>query len=130
MKQPVNRQDSPLSVKDCCWWVVATLCATWLAYMGVQWMATRLVAVTTPAPSVAASVSESHETPPAHPWPPLADRSEPFNARTVERTFSHNEAARATVENMRRHAREDPYAADVLSEERIKAIEEQGLLVN
>ena len=94
-------------------------------------MATRIAdSDSLPAPvAVAAEVVEPPVT--ANPPVPIAAGSTPVHARPdEERTITRNESVRATVENMRRHAREDPAAADALSEERIKAIEEKGLLVN
>jgi hypothetical protein len=41
----------------------------------------------------------------------------------------HYEAVQATMESLRKHARENPDAPDALSEERIKALEKQGALI-
>lgn len=50
-------------------------------------------------------------------------------AAPVERTMMHYEAVHATMESLRKHARENPDAPDALSEERIKALEKQGALI-
>jgi hypothetical protein len=47
----------------------------------------------------------------------------------AERTMMHYEAVHATMESLRKHARENPDAPDALSEERIKALEKQGALI-
>jgi len=48
----------------------------------------------------------------------------------AQRTFlMHSEAVRETVKSLREHARECPNAPDVLTEEQIKAIEQQGHLI-
>ncbi len=60
--------------------------------------------------------------------PPPEQRPE-APAPPVERTMMHYEAVHATMESLRKHARENPDAPDALSEERIKALEKQGALI-
>ena len=85
------------------------------------------------APPPSSVVSEVPEVPPSEPthdtapvatWP-VRDNG----AMAVEHTIPHDEAVRLTGENLRRHAREDPNAPDALSEAAIKAIVEQGALI-
>lgn len=67
--------------------------------------------------SVDAIPAPSPEQLPEAPAPPAA------------RTMMHYEAVHATMESLRKHARENPDAPDALSEERIKALEKQGALI-
>ena len=129
MKQPDPSTHEPFTAKE--WlWVVFGVLAACLACMGVKWMATPAESPPAPAPAVAAPVTA--EVPPEPlPSTPILSGNVPVNPeRAAERTIPHDVAVQAAVRDLRRHSREDPAAPDALSEERIKAIEEKGLLVN
>jgi hypothetical protein len=76
-------------------------------------------------PPVSSGEPRSAEAIPAPPPEQLPETPAP----PAERTMMHYEAVHATMESLRKHARENPDAPDALSEERIKALEKQGALI-
>jgi len=136
MKQTGKPENQPLSPKDWLWVALACLC-TLLVCLGVRWLATQTGASDDLTPSAPSPALIASETPPSvsedseqtfapNTMPPTPDES----PAVVEHTIPHDEAVRMTGEALRRHSKEDPNAPDALSEERIKAIVEQGALVN
>ena len=126
-------QDEPtFNSKDWLWlvWVVAGSAVVCLV---VGWLATR--AGTTSRPASSTPVAAAAAPVPPAPLPP----SEPIMVGSVgterpdepeERTLSHYDAVRMTVRDLREHARRDSKAPDALSEERIKAIEARGAVID
>ncbi|MEI8140337.1 MAG: hypothetical protein WCI03_10775 [bacterium] len=100
-------------------WVALAMVCTWLMLTGLHRLFSGQPAQPPSPPLAVESPKEDLPAPeePPTPTPP-------------QRTFMmHDEAVRATVKDLREHAKECPGAPDVLSEEQIKAIENQGLLI-
>jgi hypothetical protein len=103
-------------------WVMGGLvvvCA-WLIVTGLSRLLSNKPPVSSGKPSSAEAIPAS---------PPEQLPEAPSSAPPTARTMMHYEAVHATMESLRKHARENPDAPDALSEERIKALEKQGALI-
>ena len=114
---PPNKESKGMDRED--WvWVGLAVVSTWLLLTGLHRL---LTDKPTPAPPAAVANAPAEVVPePPEPAPPAPPK----------RTFMmHDEAVRETVKSLREHARECPHAPDVLTEEQIKTIEQQGNLI-
>ena len=132
MKKPRDNKDSALGAKDWAWLGMVILCVC-LVGLGLAWIATRVGTSTAVGPS-AVTVVKKHWTAPPPPdevtvvtWPAPAEvLPEPPPVYDLPQ----EEAVKITVDALRQNAKNDPNAPDVLSEERIRAIEARGALIN
>ncbi|MEI6563266.1 MAG: hypothetical protein WCO42_03040 [bacterium] len=130
MKNEPEPPSQPLGEQDWLWLALAGLC-TLLVCIGANKIL-KPTRVSPPSTAPSPVVSDVSVTPPATvtelapapAWPALDT-----GRMATERTIPQYEAVRMTGEDLRRHSREDPHAADALSEAAIKKIEEEGALI-
>ncbi len=102
-------------------WVGLALACTWLLLTGLHRLFSGNPA---PLPSVPPVDAEA-----AAQTPPESSVSAPGDELPPRVILMHDEAVRATVEGLRQHAKECPGAPDVLSDDQIRAIEREGMLI-
>ena len=96
---------------------VAVVC-TGLLLMGLQWLSAGKPASAQLPPVAAVAPAQVLQAAPEPPAPPAPTR-----------TMMLDDAVRATTRSLRQHSLESPDAPDALSEERIKALEQQRALL-
>jgi hypothetical protein len=111
------KTEARLSSRDWMWVGIAALC-TWLMLTGLHRLfQSKPVTAAVPTATV------------AQPTQPLLPESPPPTPPPERKIIMHADAVQATVESLRQHSKDNPEAPDALSEERIKAIEEDRALI-
>jgi hypothetical protein len=121
IKQKLPDGEKGISRKEWFWMVIGAL-ATLLALIGLNRLTETLVETAQSKAELVAPPAPPPPKPKLSPPPP----SVAVIAPTTERLPTPQEKAPPVGEMLRKHARENPDAADVLTEEQIKAVEEQG----